>query len=167
MMNTSRALLVLLAAIAFAPALRAQSLASASATDAERRATIEKSKRVITNADLPSVEAASASGATTDAAGDTTKSAPSSVDPKVVSVMAVIKNKCARDWPDDFKTSAYCQERQLEGLQKIAKRNGAGTMKTPDGRVIRSKCMREWEDDFKMANYCEEQQLKALGALGR
>jgi len=92
---------------------------------------------------------------------------PTSSDPAVATVTTLIRNKCAKDWPEDFRMRAYCEKQQVEALSKIAKRNDAGTMKTPDGLVIRAKCMREWQDDFKMANYCEEQQLKALASLGR
>lgn len=101
------------------------------------------------------------------ASGAPMTTAPRSADPIVANVVTLIRTKCAKDWPTDFRMRAYCETQQLEALGKIAKRNDAGTLKTPDGLIIRAKCAAEWRDDFRMANYCEEQQLKALATLGR
>ena len=76
---------------------------------------------------------------------------------------AIIRSKCAGEWPDDFSMRAYCEKQQREGLADLrARRVGFTAMST-----IRDKCAGEWPDDFSMRNYCEEQQLKALRELQR
>lgn len=90
------------------------------------------------------------------------KVARSSADPPSDSgASAMIKSKCAREWPDDFSMRKYCQDKQYEGLWALRNRNMSGKALS----MIRSKCAREWPDDFSMRNYCENQQLKALRAL--
>ena len=71
----------------------------------------------------------------------------------------VIRAKCAKDWPDDFRMRAYCQEQQEAGIAALSARTMTSNV---DHRTIRSKCATDWPDDFRMRNYCEEQQLEAL-----
>ncbi len=42
-----------------------------------------------------------------------------------VEPLAVIRAKCAKDWPDDFVMSVYCEEQQLKALAKL--RGGGGS----------------------------------------
>jgi hypothetical protein len=168
----------LVATFVLTTALHAQSLADVAKKTEEDRAKakqeqaksadIKKTEKVYTNKDLPSVGVASIPAAgdadtPTAVSGTTTASA----DPIVGTVLTIVRTKCAKDWPDDFRMRAFCEKQQIEALQKIAARNDAGTMKTPAGRVIRNKCMQDWRDNFKMANYCEEQQLKAAAQVLR
>lgn len=32
-----------------------------------------------------------------------------------------IRNKCAKEWPDDFSVRNYCEKTQLEALKKIGR----------------------------------------------
>jgi hypothetical protein len=91
---------------------------------------------------------------------------------------AGIREKCEKEWPDDYRMQAYCIKQQDEALGKFLGRNTAiyGTEKL---KKLRTRCLAEWSTpatrrdgsdrfivDFRMANYCEEQQLKALASLG-
>jgi hypothetical protein len=71
------------------------------------------------------------------------------------------KAKCAREWPDHFRMRAYCEERQKEGADSLARRS----MTSADERTIRAKCEKDWPDDFRMRNCCEKEQLKALRSI--
>jgi hypothetical protein len=62
----------------------------------------------------------------------------------------VIGAKCAKDWPDDFRMRAYCEEQQRAGASNLSSR----TMTTSDQQTIRSKCATDWPDDFRMRDYC-------------
>ncbi len=73
------------------------------------------------------------------------------------------REKCAKDWPDDFTVRAYCEEQQQIGHSKLESR----TMSSANERTIRRKCASDSPDDFMVRDYCEEQQLKALRELGR
>jgi hypothetical protein len=76
---------------------------------------------------------------------------------------AVIRSQCAKEWPDDFRMRAHCEEQQREGLAKVNSR----VINTDDMRTIRRVCAKEWPADFRMQNHCEEQQIEALRKLGR
>ncbi len=76
--------------------------------------------------------------------------------------ISIIRNKCAKDWPDDFRMRAYCQTQQDEGVAALQRRTMSGS---PAHTTIRAKCASDWPDDFRMRNYCEEQQLKALASI--
>jgi hypothetical protein len=73
------------------------------------------------------------------------------------------KTKCAREWPDHFRMRAYCEQRQKEGADSLARRS----MTSTDERRVRAKCERDWPDDFRMRNCCEAEQLKALRSIRR
>lgn len=75
----------------------------------------------------------------------------------------MIRTKCARDWPDDFRMRAACETQQKDARSTLAVRQ----MSSGDRLTIRTKCERDWQDDYRMRNACEEQQLKALEQLGR
>lgn len=74
----------------------------------------------------------------------------------------VIQQRCAADWPGDFRMRKYCEDKQNKSLQRLRVR----TMESDDQRTIRTKCRSEWPDEYSMQNYCEETQLKALAGLG-
>ena len=104
-------------------------------------------------AEAASVGVASASAG--DTSGDTVEPTDNA------DAVSVIRASCTKDWPDDFRMRAYCQQQQDEGLAALRQR----TMSTGDYRTIRAKCASDWPQDFRMRNYCEEQQLAALKAL--
>ncbi|HXG70557.1 MAG TPA: hypothetical protein VNJ04_08095 [Gemmatimonadaceae bacterium] len=76
---------------------------------------------------------------------------------------AVIRPKCAKDWPDDFTMRAYCEQAQQTALRALANRS----MPSLDQKTIRAKCAKDWTEDFTMRDYCETQQLEALRKIGR
>jgi hypothetical protein len=76
--------------------------------------------------------------------------------------VAIIRQTCAKEWPDDFRMRAYCQDQQDKGLAALRQRSMTGS---PEHRTIRTKCAEEWPDDFRMRNYCEEKQLEALKVI--
>ena len=88
--------------------------------------------------------------------------APEAATPST-DAFATIQAKCARDWPRDFATRAYCERTQTEAMGKLRARS----MTTGSELTIREECARAWPDDFSTRNYCEESQLKALQALRR
>lgn len=100
--------------------------------------------------------ASPAAAAAAAASQSTAASAPATGGP-----MSVIRPKCAKEWPDDFKMRAFCEEQQQEGYRKVQSR----AMTSGDQQTIRRKCSSEWPDDFKMQDFCEEQQLEALRKL--
>lgn len=151
----------------------AQTLADVAKATEEQRAkkSAEASQptKVYTNKDLIGLTSSTSESAGAQLTSPSSGAAPvsASSDPKVAAVLAIIRTKCSKDWPTDFRMQAYCATQQVEGLKKIAARNDAGVMATPAGRIIRTKCSGEWLSDFRMENYCEEQQFKALGTLAR
>jgi signal transduction histidine kinase len=74
-----------------------------------------------------------------------------------------IKEKCAQEWPKDFRMQAYCIDQQEEAVKALLARG----MDSSDLRTIRENCRAEWLDDFRMRNYCEVQQLEALARIRR
>jgi hypothetical protein len=74
---------------------------------------------------------------------------------------AAVSEKCAKDWPDDFRMRDYCQGKQRAAIAAIHARS----MTTADERTIRGKCEKDWPTDFTMRDYCEDQQLKALARI--
>jgi hypothetical protein len=76
--------------------------------------------------------------------------------------VAVIRAKCATDWPDDFAMRAHCQKRQDDGVTALQRRS---MNSTSEQVTIRTKCTKDWPDDFAMRNYCEERQLEALKSI--
>ena len=96
-------------------------------------------------------------------ASKTPKPSPSAQSENAVaSGNAVIRAKCATDWPDDFAMRAHCQKRQDDGVTALQGRNMTGTS---DRVTIRTKCATDWPDDFAMRDYCEGRQLEALKVI--
>jgi hypothetical protein len=92
---------------------------------------------------------------------------------------AGIKEKCEKEWNDDYRMQAYCIKQQQEALGKLSGRSDALAANPRAGKA-RLKCLSDWSTpagkradgsdrylvDWRMVNYCEEQQLKALAELG-
>jgi hypothetical protein len=76
---------------------------------------------------------------------------------------AMIREHCAKEWPDDFQMRKFCEDQQYEGLRALRARSMIGTPLAS----IRTKCAIEWPDDYQMRDFCEKQQLKALEELRR
>ena len=76
----------------------------------------------------------------------------------------IIQQKCAEDWPNDFRMKRHCQEQQQAGIANLDR--GMPTDINPDAfRIIRGKCADEWPRDFRMRAYCESQQYEGYRAL--
>jgi hypothetical protein len=77
---------------------------------------------------------------------------------------AVIKAKCAADWPKDFQMRAYCETKQTEGLRSVIR-----PLRVPkrEADIILLKCADDWPDDFQMRAYCHDKQVEGLRALRR
>lgn len=82
-------------------------------------------------------------------------------EPTSAEAVAIIRKKCAADWPDDFTMRAYCQKQQDEGIAGLQSRS----MVTPTNMTIRGKCYRDWPEDFHMRDYCERRQIEAAATL--
>jgi hypothetical protein len=75
-----------------------------------------------------------------------------------------IEQKCAEEWPNDFRMRNYCQKGQREGVAALSQGQPASV--SQDAFVIiRGKCAEEWPRDFKMRAYCEKQQYEGYHAL--
>jgi hypothetical protein len=79
-------------------------------------------------------------------------------------VSVTVTEKCAKDWPDDFRMRKYCQDKQHEALAAL---QGRTMDDSADHLTIRKKCATDWPDDYQMRDYCEIQQLKALAGIGK
>lgn len=76
----------------------------------------------------------------------------------------IIEQKCAEEWPNDFRMRRYCQEQQLQGMAVLSK--GQPPSVSHDAFiVVRGKCAEEWPRDFRMRAYCETQQYESYRAL--
>lgn len=76
----------------------------------------------------------------------------------------IIEQKCAEEWPNDFRMRSYCQDQQREGVAALSQGRPASV--SQDAFVIiRGKCADEWPRDFKMRAYCERQQYDGYHAL--
>ena len=80
------------------------------------------------------------------------------------SVIQIIEQKCANEWPNDFRMKSYCQEQQRQGVAALGQ--GRPEAVSQDAFVIiRGKCAQEWPTDFKMRAYCQSQQYNGYYAL--
>lgn len=75
-----------------------------------------------------------------------------------------IEQKCAEEWPNDFRMRSYCQEQQREGIAALG-RGRPASVSQEAFVIIRGKCAEEWPRDFKMRAYCESQQYEGYHAL--
>lgn len=77
---------------------------------------------------------------------------------------SIIQQKCAEEWPADFRMRSYCEGQQREGIAKL--NTGTPPDVQPEAfRIIRGKCTNEWPRDFKMRAYCETQQYEGYRSL--
>ncbi len=75
-----------------------------------------------------------------------------------------IEQKCAEEWPSDFRMQRHCQQQQSEGIGTL--RQGRPASVSQDAFVIiRGKCAEDWPRDFRMRAHCEGQQYEAYKAL--
>lgn len=96
---------------------------------------------------------------------ETTAKKYSSTDLNVPSDAAqTIEQKCAEEWPNDFRMRSYCQDQQREGVAALSQGRPASVTQDAFG-IIRGKCADEWPRDFKMRAYCETQQYDGYHAL--
>lgn len=91
-------------------------------------------------------------------------SAPSSATEEFGDAELTIKEKCAREWPDDFEMRLHCEQSQSEALARLKRRVHDGV---PDDvfEQIRAKAAREWPDDYEMRQDTEEGQISAYREL--
>lgn len=76
----------------------------------------------------------------------------------------IIEQKCAEEWPNDFRMRKYCHDQQQKGIVQLMGSNPTDI--NPDAlRIIRGKCAEEWPRDFRMRAYCESQQYEGYRAL--
>ena len=76
----------------------------------------------------------------------------------------IIEQKCAAEWPNDFRMRSYCQDQQRQGVAALSQ--GRPQAVSQDAyAIIRGKCAQEWPQDFKMRSYCESQQYEGYYAL--
>ncbi len=76
----------------------------------------------------------------------------------------IIEQKCAEEWPNDFRMRSYCQKQQQEGIANL-NRGMPHDIDANAFRIIRGKCTNEWPRDFKMRAYCESQQYEGYRSL--
>lgn len=75
-----------------------------------------------------------------------------------------IEQKCAEEWPSDFRMRRHCQEQQRKGIAALDQ--GRPTSVSQEAFVIiRGKCAEEWPRDFRMRAHCEGQQYDGYHAL--
>jgi len=75
-----------------------------------------------------------------------------------------IKERCATQWPGDYRMQVYCVEQETKALRNLAERKPADVPVEVFSR-IRSACQKEWPLDPRMQDYCERQELEAWRKL--
>ncbi len=94
----------------------------------------------------------------------TSRLAPIQASPQVSGLSTSIREKCAKDWPDDFRMRQFCEQQQSEAALNLRR---PLTSAGKDEALIRRKCEKDWPDDYRMRVFCQEQQTKALATLNR
>jgi hypothetical protein len=76
----------------------------------------------------------------------------------------VLRQKCQREWQNDFRMQEYCQRQQREAIRALSR---GKPQDIPEGQfaIVRNKCAGEWPDDYRMREYCERQQYEAIRKL--
>jgi hypothetical protein len=82
------------------------------------------------------------------------------------SVENMLRQKCEREWPDDFRMRAYCEKLQREGASTV-RGEPPSDISGDKVAIVKRKCAAEWPDDFRMRAYCEKLQYTAIRELGR
>lgn len=75
-----------------------------------------------------------------------------------------IEQKCAEEWPSDFRMRRHCQEQQRKGIAALSQGRPASVSQEAFV-IIRGKCAEEWPRDFRMRAHCEGQQYDGYHAL--
>ena len=76
----------------------------------------------------------------------------------------VIRQHCAREWPEDYSMRNYCIGRQRDALA-ILKQGRPHDIPEDVFERIRSRCAAEWPEDYSMRQYCEKQQFDSYREL--
>jgi len=77
-----------------------------------------------------------------------------------------IRQYCSDQWPGDFEMRAYCERKQREAVETLAK-GLPKDISANDFAIIRGKCAADWPDNFEMRAYCERKQYGAVHLLGQ
>jgi len=77
---------------------------------------------------------------------------------------SIIEQKCAEEWPSDFRMRRHCQEQQNQGISALSK-GRPDSVRQEAFIIIRGKCAEEWPRDFRMRAHCEGQQFDGYHSL--
>lgn len=77
----------------------------------------------------------------------------------------VIEEKCAIDWPDNYRMRAACIEQQSQVLNKSLSSPIDPRLTVEDLTLLREKCANDWPDDFRMRAQCEQKQIRGFQKL--
>jgi hypothetical protein len=87
------------------------------------------------------------------------KSLSSPVDPRLSPEdQTLLREKCAKDWPDDFRKRAQCEQYQIRGFQKLQSPPPKGVT-LQDYSIAIAQCGKEWPDDFHKRARCLDEQI--------
>jgi len=78
---------------------------------------------------------------------------------------AIIEEKCASDWPDNYRMRAACIEQQGKVLNKSLSSPIDPRLPLQDHTLLREKCAKDWPDDFRMRARCEQNQIRGFQKL--
>ena len=76
----------------------------------------------------------------------------------------IIQEKCAEEWPGNYRMIQYCHEQQQNGVLAL-KKGRPNSVGQEAFVIIRGKCSEEWPRDFRMRAYCEGKQFDSYRAL--
>jgi len=85
---------------------------------------------------------------------------PVQEDPEII-----IEEKCAVDWPDNYRMRAACIEQQHNVLNKSLSAEIDPRLPLQDHTLLREKCAKDWPDDFRMRRQCEQKQIQGFQKL--
>jgi hypothetical protein len=76
-----------------------------------------------------------------------------------------IKQRCTRDWPNDYSMQVFCIRQQIEGAKEF-RQLANGEASNGDLRGILATCLEQWGGDAKnadwpMISYCYREQRGA------
>lgn len=77
-------------------------------------------------------------------------------DPKKEAVMAKIKEKAKKDWPNNYSTQEYWINEQSEAYDY---------METIEDNSIKKQAQRDWPLDFSTQKYWYEEQIEAKNRI--
>jgi hypothetical protein len=76
----------------------------------------------------------------------------------------ILTQKCADEWPNDFRMRSYCEGQQRDGISKL-EGGQPSDIQADAFTIMRGKCAEEWPRDFQMRAYCESQQHEGYRSL--